>query len=200
MKTAIKRIVDILACIVLAPFIVPIIGVCAVLIKLDSPGPVFFVQQRLGRNRRPFSIVKLRTMVPNAEHMGAGLYAVPDDPRYTRIGPTLRRLSLDELPQFYNVLKGDMSLVGPRPLPAAVIDQYKQEFDTILTVRPGITGLSQVNGRNALRRRERLQLDMYYATHWNPWLDLKILLQTVGVVFTGAGQTSYQAREEVEDV
>lgn len=195
-----KRVIDILACIVLAPFIIPIIAICAALIKLDGPGPVFFRQERVGRHWKHFLVLKLRTMVPDAEHMGEGLYTTQNDPRFTRIGPTLRRLSLDELPQLYNLVRGEMSLVGPRPLPAVIVESHAEEYETILSVPPGITGLSQVRGRNSLRRSERLKLDMYYATHWSIWMDLKILLETLVVVFTGAGQINYRGREEVEDV
>ena len=183
MKTAIKRIVDILVCIVLSPFIVPIIGVCAVLIKLDNPGTVFFRQERLGRNRRPFSIVKLRTMVPNAEHMGAGLYAVPDDPRYTRIGPTLRRLSLDELPQLFNVVRGEMSLVGPRPPIPYEVECYEAWHRKRLDVKPGLTGLWQVSGRYRVSFEQMVQLDIYYIENWSLWLDLKIILKTLPALF-----------------
>jgi lipopolysaccharide/colanic/teichoic acid biosynthesis glycosyltransferase len=197
-KRATKRTFDLLFSFLVFPVVLPLLAICAILIKLDSAGSVFFRQERLGRNRVPFLVFKLRTMVPNAEKLGAGLYTVDNDPRFTRIGLFLRRFSLDELPQFFNVLMGSMSVVGPRPLPAVVADEYPKQFDVILKVKPGITGLSQVNGRNELSRSERIRLDMHYAENWSLWLDLRILLRTIQVVITGAGQVNYQGREDVE--
>jgi lipopolysaccharide/colanic/teichoic acid biosynthesis glycosyltransferase len=197
-KERAKRAFDLGVCLLVLPVVLPLLAVCAIWIKLNSPGPVFFRQERLGRNKRPFRVVKLRTMVPNAEKLGAGLYTVENDPRFTRIGLLLRRFSLDELPQVFNVFVGSMSIVGPRPLPAVVVDEYPKQFDVILKVKPGLTGLSQVNGRNELSRSERLKLDMFYAESWSFSLDLQILLRTVQVVLTGAGQVNYQGREDVE--
>ena len=197
-REGLKRIVDILLSLITLPLILPLMAACGVLIRLDSPGPVFFRQDRLGRSHKPFRVIKLRTMVQGAEKMGAGLYAEQDDPRYTRMGLLLRRFSLDELPQVFNVLQGTMSIVGPRPLPAEIVEQYQAEYQVILRVRPGITGLSQVSGRNELPRSRRLQLDMYYAENWSLSLDLQILWETIAVVATGAGQVNYQRREDVE--
>ena len=197
-REGLKRIVDILLSLITLPLILPLMAACGVLIRLDSPGPVFFRQDRLGRSHKPFRVIKLRTMVQGAEKMGAGLYAEQDDPRYTRMGLLLRRFSLDELPQVFNVLQGTMSIVGPRPLPAEIVEQYQAEYQVILRVRPGITGLSQVSGRNELPRSRRLQLDMYYAENWSLSLDLQILWETIAVVATGAGQVNYQGREDVE--
>jgi len=198
LKNGVKRLFDISLCLLFIPFVLLIVAICGILIKLDSHGPVFFRQERLGQERKPFCIVKLRTMVANAEKMGAGLYTVQNDPRFTKIGLFLRRLSLDELPQFFNVVAGDMSIVGPRPLPATVIAEYPEQFDVILKVKPGITGLSQVNGRNTLSRSERLKMDMFYAQNWSFDLDVHILLRTISTVLTGAGQVNYQGREDVE--
>jgi lipopolysaccharide/colanic/teichoic acid biosynthesis glycosyltransferase len=197
-KEGLKRAIDLILCLVTLPLVLPVLLVCGVLIKLDSQGPVVFRQQRLGRHHKPFRVVKLRTMVEGAERMGAGFYAEQDDPRYTRLGLLLRRFSLDELPQVFNVLGGTMSIVGPRPLPAEIVEQYQAEYQVILKVRPGITGLSQVSGRNELPRRRRLQLDMHYAENWSLGLDLQILWETVAVVATGTGQVNYQSREDVE--
>jgi undecaprenyl phosphate N,N'-diacetylbacillosamine 1-phosphate transferase len=193
-----KRAFDLVASLLSLLVVLPILAVCGILIKLDSPGPVFFRQERLGRNGRPFRVWKFRTMVENAETLGAGLYAEENDPRYTRIGPSLRRFSLDELPQVLNVLEGSMSIVGPRPLPEVIVSSYPEEFQTILKVKPGITGLSQVSGRNELARSRRLELDMFYAENWSLWLDLQIMIKTVWVVATGAGQLNFQSREDVE--
>lgn len=197
-RDTIKRILDMMICVPLCLIALPLLAVCGVLIKLDSAGPVLFRQERLGRHRKPFRTLKLRTMVNNAEKLGAGLYAVKNDPRYTKVGLTLRRFSVDELPQVFNVLSGDMSLVGPRPLPASIVNEYPEQFEVILNVKPGITGLSQVNGRNKLPRSQRLQLDMFYAKHYSLRLDLQIMLRTFLVVLTGAGQVNYQGREDVE--
>jgi lipopolysaccharide/colanic/teichoic acid biosynthesis glycosyltransferase len=198
MKDITKRAFDITVCLFVLPIALPLLAVCAILIKLDSSGPVLFRQERLGRGKRPFRVVKLRTMVPNAEKLGAGLYTAENDPRFTRIGLFLRRFSLDELPQIFNVLAGSMSIVGPRPLPAVIVDEYSKQFDVILKVKPGITGLSQVSGRNELARSEQLKLDMFYAENWSFSLDLQMLLRTVRVVLAGAGQLNYRRREDVE--
>ncbi|MHB1046996.1 MAG: sugar transferase [Thermoanaerobaculia bacterium] len=176
----------------------PVLLLCGAMIRLETKGSVFFRQERIGRGRKPFEIIKLRTMVENAESLGAGLYAVENDPRFTRVGLWLRRFSLDELPQVVNVVAGDMSIVGPRPLPASIVDQYAEQFHVILDVKPGITGLSQVSGRNQLPRGRRLELDMSYARECNFALDVWILLQTTWVVLTGAGQENYQGRGDVE--
>ena len=197
-KETAKRIFDLVVCTLVLPVALPLLAICALLIKMDSSGPVFFLQERIGRNRKPFRVAKLRTMVPNAENLGAGLYTVENDPRFTRVGLFLRRFSLDELPQILNVFTGNMSIVGPRPLLKVTVDEYPEQFDVILKARPGITGLSQVNGRNELSRAERLKLDMFYAENWSFGFDLQILVKTVAVVLTGAGQVNYQAREDVE--
>lgn len=197
-REGLKRTIDLVLCLLTLPLVLPVLGLCGLLIKLDSRGPVFFRQERLGRHHEPFRVLKLRTMIEGAERMGAGFYAEQDDPRYTRLGLLLRRFSLDELPQVFNVLEGTMSIVGPRPLPAEIVEQYQAEYQVILKVRPGITGLSQVSGRNELPRSRRLQLDMYYAQNWSLSLDLHILWETMAVVATGAGQVNYQSREDVE--
>lgn len=197
-KERIKRIIDLVLCLVALPLIFPLLAVCAVLIRLDSSGPIFFRQERIGRNYKPFRVIKLRTMVQGAEKMGAGLYAEKDDPRYTRLGLLLRRFSLDELPQVFNVLVGTMSIVGPRPLPAEIVNNYRAQYRAILKVKPGITGLCQVSGRNEIPRTRRLQLDMYYAEYWSILLDFQILFQTLSVVVMGTGQVNHQSREDVE--
>lgn len=193
-----KRTLDLLICILMSPFAVPIMLVCALAVRFSSPGPIIFRQTRMGKNYRPFEVLKFRTMVDGAQFLGAGLYNIPNDPRYTRVGLFLRRFSLDELPQLINVALGEMSIVGPRPAMPEIVTQYKDDYDTILLVKPGLTGLSQVNGRNQLSRRKRLELDAYYAQHSSVKLDLTILWRTGSVVMTGEGQVNSQSREEVE--
>lgn len=198
LKERLKRLFDLACAVPMSLVALPIIGVCGALVKAESAGPILFRQLRVGRHGRDFTVLKIRTMVDGAETMGAGLYTAERDPRFTRTGLVLRRLSLDELPQVFNVLKGDMSLVGPRPLPRVVVEEYPNDFDTILRVRPGLTGLSQVSGRNRLTRRETLALDRRYAETWSIWLDLRILTKTAGVVLTGSGQKNYRSRTDVE--
>lgn len=193
-----KRLMDIFFSLFALPLALLLIIVCAILIKRESPGAVFFRQVRVGQGWRLFKVWKLRTMIPDAESLGAGLYTTRADPRFTRVGLVLRRLSLDEVPQVFNVIAGDMSLVGPRPLPFVVANENKQEFDSILVRKPGITGLAQVSGRNELSRSERIALDLRYVRARSLWLDLRILWQTVFVVATGAGQVNYQSRSRVE--
>lgn len=197
-KDGVKRVFDVGMCLLCWPVVLLVLIIFGLLIKLESSEPIFFRQERLGRNRRRFRVVKLRTMVGDAEKIGAGLYTIKDDPRFTKVGLFLRRFSLDELPQIFNVLAGDMSIVGPRPLPAVIVDQYPEQFEVILRMKPGITGLSQIKGRNELPRSERLKLDMFYVDHWSLSLDLQILLKTIFVVFIGTGQVNYQGREDVE--
>ena len=194
----IKRSFDLILSILLLPIWLPAIAICALLIKLDSQGSIFFLQERIGLNGTPFQVIKLRTMVPNAEKIGAGLYTEKNDPRFTKIGLFLRRFSLDELPQFINVITGDMSIVGPRPLPKTIVKRYQNDFDIILKVKPGITGLAQVEGRNKLTRKERLSLDKYYVQNWSLIFDVQVLLKTIKVILTGDGQINYIDREDVD--
>ena len=172
--------------------------VVAVLIQLYSPGPVFFRQERMGLNKRRFLIFKFRTMVPNAEKMMAQLeghnevsgpvFKIKKDPRITPIGKVLRRTSIDELPQLFNVLKGDMSLVGPRPLPVRDYEGFSEDWQRRrFSVRPGITCLWQVSGRSSLPFEQWMKLDLQYMDEWSLWLDMKILAQTVSAVLKGSG-------------
>ncbi|HEY77303.1 MAG TPA: glycosyltransferase [Thermoflexia bacterium] len=175
----------------------PLIGLLAVAIKLDSPGPVFFVQERAGLNGRPFRMVKLRTMVDGAEEMleelvdldslPAPAFKLQDDPRVTRVGRFLRRTSLDELPQFWNVLRGEMSLVGPRPEEMRVVRLYEDWHRQRLAVKPGMTGPMQVNGRADLSFDERVRLELDYIENYSLWKDLCILAKTVIAVLSGRG-------------
>lgn len=180
-----KRIFDILASGIGLIILFPIFIIMGILVKLDSKGPVFFVQERAGKDGKIFKAYKLRTMVDNAERMGKGLRK--DDPRITHIGKYLR-WGIDELPQLINVFKGDMSLVGPRPTVIRQVNQYSKEHRRRLEMKPGITGWALINGRNKLTWPERIKLDIWYIDHWSVWLDLKILFKTVWVViFTREG-------------
>jgi len=183
----IKRVADVLIGLVAVVLTAPIVAVCAVAVKLDSRGPVIFKQMRAGLDGKEFEIYKLRTMVVGAESMGAGLAVDEGDSRITRIGGFLRRWSLDELPNLWNVVSGEMSLVGPRPTIPLQVADYTERQRIRLSVRPGITGWAQVSGRSSLPWAERIELDIWYIEHLTPLLDLKIILATVRMVFTGSG-------------
>jgi lipopolysaccharide/colanic/teichoic acid biosynthesis glycosyltransferase len=165
----------------------PVVGALALLIRLESPGHPLYTQTRVGRNGALFSIYKLRTMVRGAEFTGAGLAIQEGDERITRLGVFLRRYSLDELPNLWNVLRGEMSIVGPRPTLAVQVGQYTDRQRGRLAVKPGITGWAQVNGRASLPWPERIELDLWYVEHRSLRLDLQILLRTVQMVFRGEG-------------
>ncbi len=158
-------------------------AVVAVLIKVESPGPVFFRFPRVGRRGREFTPLKFRTMTEGAMSEGAGLTLSEDDGRVTRVGAFVRAWAIDEMPQIINVLKGEMSLVGPRPTFAYQVEQYDDFQRRRLEVRPGITGLAQISGRNDLSWPERIEMDVWYVDHGSLWLDLKILVKTLWVAF-----------------
>jgi exopolysaccharide biosynthesis polyprenyl glycosylphosphotransferase len=193
-----KRTIDIaIAFVVLTVMAVPM-AVIAAMIRRDSPGPVLFRQQRIGRNGVPFTCLKFRCMVENADEQRAELiranhgsdprlFKLPDDPRLTPIGKRLRRWSLDELPQFVNVLRGEMSVVGPRPPLPEEVASYDDWHHQRLLVTPGLTGLWQINGRSNLTFDEMVRLDLYYAEHWSPWLDFKIVVRTAPAILTQRG-------------
>jgi len=158
----------------------PLLAVFALLIKIDSPGPVLFKHKRLGRNGEPFDIYKFRTMVVDAQELfreDRSRLVLQNDPRITRVGRFLR-LGFDELPQLINVLKGEMSIVGPRPDDLYAIDLYSEQEAKKLKMKPGITGLAEVKGRNRLSWRQRVAYDVEYVENWSLWLDLKIILST----------------------
>ncbi len=163
----------------------PLLGLAALAIKLEDGGPVLYRQTRVGKDGRDFELLKLRTMVVGAERMGAGFAVDKGDPRITKVGRILRRTSLDELPQLWNVLRGDMSVIGPRPTLRYQVEQYDERQRRRLDVRPGLTGWAQVNGRAALPWAERIELDVWYVENRSPWLDLKILLRTPLALFRG---------------
>ncbi|MBP7177103.1 MAG: sugar transferase [Thermoclostridium sp.] len=182
-----KQLFDSVLSFFLVILLLPLFLLISVLIKLDSRGPVFFVQERIGKAHRPFQIYKFRTMIPNAIHMGTGIYTDEKDPRITRIGRFLRNTSLDELPQLLNILKGDMSFIGPRPTIQEQVLQYDAFQRKRLQMKPGITGLAQVNGRNSISWPERIKFDVQYVENWTAGLDLKILFRTVAVILKREG-------------
>jgi lipopolysaccharide/colanic/teichoic acid biosynthesis glycosyltransferase len=163
----------------------PFLAAAAIAIKLDDRGPVLYRQQRVGKDGHEFELVKLRTMVVGAERQGAGWAVDHGDTRITRVGSVLRRISLDEVPQLWNVVRGEMSLIGPRPTLAYQVEQYTPHQRRRLDVRPGITGWAQVQGRASLPWEERIELDVWYVDHRSPWLDLKILARTPAALFGG---------------
>ncbi len=165
----------------------PVIALAMLAIRLESRGRPIYRQRRVGRDGRPFDLLKLRTMVDGAEHIGAGLAVNENDSRVTRVGSLLRRTSLDELPNLLNVVRGDMSLIGPRPTIPVQVAQYTERQRGRLAIRPGITGWAQVNGRTALPWSERIELDLYYIEHRSLALDARILWRTVAIVLGGSG-------------
>ena len=183
----IKRAFDLVVGTVLSVVTAPLVAALALLIALESRGHPIYTQTRVGRDGRPFAIYKLRTMVSGAEHQGAGLAISAGDTRITRVGALLRRASLDELPNLWNVVRGEMSIVGPRPTLQHQVDGYTEHQRGRLSVKPGITGWAQVNGRAALPWPERIELDLWYVEHRSMALDLRILQRTFGQVLKGSG-------------
>lgn len=200
-----KRLFDILFSLSVLILFSPVYLLLALLIALASPGPVFYRQERVGKNRQPFGCLKFRTMVQNADEMLLELmtesphlrqefednFKLKQDPRITWIGRFLRLTSLDEFPQFWNVLKGDMSVVGPRPLVEEELPKYGRHIDKVLTIRPGITGLWQVSGRNDIPYPRRVQMDVYYVNFRNFWMDLWLIFKTLGVVIFPKNNGAY---------
>jgi lipopolysaccharide/colanic/teichoic acid biosynthesis glycosyltransferase len=197
-KRVVKRTVDIVGALLGLLVAIPLVAVAALAIKLDSPGPVFYWQVRVGENGRPFRIVKLRSMVVDAERRVEELvdmghlaqepaFKLANDPRVTRVGRFLRRTSLDEVPQFYNVLVGQMSLVGPRPEEERVVRLYTDDHRKRLAVKPGLTGPMQVSGRGSLSFSDRLQLELDYIEHYSLRRDLDILVRTLPAIVLGKG-------------
>jgi lipopolysaccharide/colanic/teichoic acid biosynthesis glycosyltransferase len=189
------RALDLIVAALVLALLSPLIAVAALLIKLESRGPVLYRQRRVGRGGEPFDLWKLRTMVPGAEAMGAGIYVLQGDPRITRIGRRLRRFSLDELPNLVNVIRGEMAIVGPRPTVQAQVDRYTERQRRRLEVKPGITGWAQVNGRTSLPWAERIELDVWYVEHRSLWLDLRILAKTVRMLASGQGLYSEELKQ-----
>ena len=163
----------------------PLVGLAALATKLEDRGPILYRQTRVGKDGEDFELLKLRTMVVGAERMGKGFAVDQGDPRITRTGRLLRRTSIDELPQLWNVLRGDMSVIGPRPTLRYQVEQYDEHQRRRLEVKPGLTGWAQVRGRAALPWSERIELDVWYVDHRSPRLDLQILLKTPLALFRG---------------
>ena len=200
-----KRLFDIVFSLFVLIFLSPVYFCLATTIAISSPGPIFYVQQRIGKDFKPFSCVKFRTMVHNADEIlekmiatspqmrqeFAESYKLKHDPRITGIGKFLRLTSMDEFPQFWNVLKGDMSVVGPRPLVPEELHKYGHRINTVLTIKPGITGLWQVSGRNNIPYPKRVLIDVYYATSRNWLLDIWIVIKTIGVIIFPRNNGAY---------
>ena len=184
-KRAIGFTISLITLIILSPILL----IVAIVIKLDSKGPVIFKQERLGVNGVPFWIYKFRSMCVGAEKQGSGVYSYKGDSRITKVGKIIRATSIDELPQLWNILKGDMALIGPRPALTYhpwPYEQYDEHQKHMFDVRPGITGWAQVNGRKEVPWPERIKLNIYYVEHLSLWLDIKILFMTVFKVVTNA--------------
>ncbi len=191
---AIKRAADVVLAAIGLLLTGPLILLLAWLVKRDDPGPAFYVQERLGQNGKVFKMYKLRTMVVGAEKMGAGLAIERDDPRITRVGRWLRATSLDELPQLWNILRGDMSFVGPRPLPVRYLERWSPRQRLRLLMPQGITGWAQVKGRNELSWPVRLEMDVWYVENWSLLLDAKIFLLTIWAVLKREGISGADGR------
>lgn len=196
----IKRGFDLFFCILFSPLIIVLCGIIGVFVKADSRGPIIYKQIRKGKNGKNFILYKFRTMISNADEKINDLLRDPEfakewketqklqnDPRITRIGRILRKTSLDELPQFYNILKGDMSLVGPRPIIDEEIVRYGKIYKDYCELLPGLTGVWQISGRNDTSYQRRLACDHYYANNWSMWLDIKVILKTFIVALKGFG-------------
>ncbi|HEY9727766.1 MAG TPA: sugar transferase [Chroococcales cyanobacterium] len=200
-----KRLFDVIFSLSVLILFFPLYLILATLIAISSPGPIFYMQERVGKNYKPFGCLKFRTMVYNADDLLSELmttsphlreefednFKLKQDPRITAIGKFLRLTSLDEFPQFWNVLKGDMSVVGPRPLVPEEIPKYGRYMDKVLTIQPGITGLWQVSGRNDIPYNQRVQIDVYYVNARNIWLDLWIVFKTIGVIIFPKNNGAY---------
>ncbi|MDN5276159.1 MAG: hypothetical protein PWR01_124 [Clostridiales bacterium] len=185
----VKRVMDIVLSLIGLVIAIPLIIIFGIAIKLESKGPIFYRQERVGKDGKVFMLYKLRSMYQNAEENGAK-WAEKDDPRVTKVGRIMRKTRIDELPQLFNVLKGDMSIVGPRPERPIFTYQFNEQipgFVNRLQVKPGLTGWAQVNGGYELGPAEKLEYDLYYIENRSIWMDIKIMLKTVKVILTGKG-------------
>ncbi len=182
-----RRVFDVVVASAALALAAPFLLAAVAAIRLESPGSAIYRQRRVGRDGRPFDVIKLRTMVSGAERMGAGLAVSETDTRITRVGRVLRRISLDEVPNLVNVLRGEMAIVGPRPTVPVQVEQYTPRQRGRLAVKPGITGWAQVNGRTELPWDERIELDLWYVEHRTWLLDLRILWRSVLIVLGGEG-------------
>lgn len=193
----VKRAVDIVSAVIGLAVLAPLLLVVATAILIDSGRPVFFFQKRIGLHGRVFRIVKFRSMTRDAEQQTKGQWITAGNPYVTPIGRFLRKTSLDELPELVNVLKGGMSLVGPRPTLPEQVAAYDDFQRRRLEVRPGITGWAQVNGRNSISWTERIKLDVWYIDHWTPWLDVRILFMTIGQVLRQHGVEDVPPEDDI---
>jgi lipopolysaccharide/colanic/teichoic acid biosynthesis glycosyltransferase len=197
----IKRFLDIVGSVLFLIILSPLFIIISIAIKMNSPGKILYKQLRVGKEGKLFYLYKFRSMVENAENMGAGLYlSGDDDPRITKVGKILRKTSLDELPEIINIIKGDMSFVGPRPTLKYQVDKYNDYQKRRLEVLPGITGWAQINGRNSIPWSKRIELDIWYIDHFSLWLDFKILLLTIPSVFITKDVRHDQVESEVDDL
>lgn len=181
-----KRFTDILISLIVLIITSPVLLLAVLAIKIESPGPAFFLHERIGYKGRKFKLYKLRGMVHNALEVGPELTQI-NDPRITKIGKILRRTSIDELPNFFNVLKGDMCLVGPRPDIPSIIKLYNNQQRKVLGFKPGVTGISQINGRQMLTPENRVKMEINYYSRANFWTDFWVVIKTILVVFTNKG-------------
>jgi lipopolysaccharide/colanic/teichoic acid biosynthesis glycosyltransferase len=181
----VNRVLDVLSASLGLAVASPLLAASAIAIKVEDRGPVFFRQTRVGKDGEDFELLKLRTMVVDAEHKGAGYAVDAGDSRITRVGRILRRTSVDELPQLWNVVRGEMSLIGPRPTLRYQVETYTERQRKRLEIRPGLTGWAQVHGRATLPWADRIELDVWYVEHRSPLLDLKILWRTPLALFGG---------------
>ncbi len=182
-KLFLKRLFDVFVSVVALIILLPLFLIIAILIKIDSKEPVFFRQERIGKNGEPFYILKFRTMIEGAVDKGLGYTVAQNDERITRIGKFLRKWGIDEFPQLINVLKGEMSLVGPRPTLRYQVEKYTDFQKKRLQVKPGITSWALIHGRNLLSWEERIKYDVWYIENWSLWLDIKIILKTFYLIF-----------------
>lgn len=198
---SIKNILDRILALIGIIAISPILFITAFIIKIESEGPIIFKQDRVGKDGKIFKVYKFRSMIENAQYIGAGLYFEgEDDPRITKSGKFIRKTSIDELPQLFNVLKGEMSLVGPRPLLKITTDEMTDRQRRRLLMKPGMTGLAQINGRNELSIKERIENDLEYIENYSLILDVKIILRTIGVVLLRKGIRMDQSKSDVEKI
>ena len=201
-KKIIKRILDFILALLGLLILWPILLLAMLAIVIEYPGPALFRQKRLGYHGREFTMLKLRSMHVNAEHTGSGVYSGKNDPRVTKVGRILRKTSIDELPQLINLLRGDMSLIGPRP-PLTYhpwpIDQYTPEQRRMFDVRPGITGWAQTHGRKDVEWHKRIELNVWYVDHISFWLDVKIFFLTIFKVFSNADNVNTGETLKQED-
>jgi lipopolysaccharide/colanic/teichoic acid biosynthesis glycosyltransferase len=187
MREPLRRVFDVVASATVLALTSPVVGLAILAIRLESKGHPIYRQRRIGQHGAPFDVLKLRTMVSGAEKMGAGLAVDDGDTRITRVGALLRRTSIDELPNLVNVLRGEMSIIGPRPTVPVQVAQYTDRQRGRLALKPGITGWAQVNGRASLPWPQRIELDLWYVEHRSTMLDIKILWLTVRMLVTGHG-------------